>query len=386
MNGSEKRIYLDNAATTPISREVGEAMAAWLSQEFGNPSSLYAEGREARAAIDETREATSGALGCDFGEVVFTSSGTEAANLALIGAALGNTDISRARILMCAAEHHCVLNCLPMLQRLGYKVELIPVDRAARVDLNALESLLDEDVLLVSVMHANNEIGTIEPAREVADLAHRRGALYFCDAVQTFTVWPWTVDQLGADLLSISAHKVYGPKGVGALYVRAGTKLKPILYGGGQEREMRAGTENVAGVVGFATACRCGASGLEVNSQHIRKCRDGFVSDLDKANMDGLHWSNPNWDEVLPGHAHCRIEGVSAESMLILLDRMGVSASSGAACSSGSLEPSHVLLACGYTQGQAKEGLRFTFGRSNTVEEATRAAQLVAKASTCIRC
>jgi cysteine desulfurase len=234
-----------------------------------------------------------------------------------------------------------------------------------------MEAMLGRDVLLVSVMHANNELGTVQPARRVADLAHAHGALFHCDAVQTFLTLPWKVSDLDADMVTIAAHKVYGPKGVGAIYTRAGVKLKPVSVGGGQEREIRAGTENVAAIVGFAAAVSA-----QVADERSTP-RDVFLDRLsDAAMLTVLDKSH-----ALPGHAHIRFPGVSAESMLILLDRMGVSASSGSACSSGSLEPSHVLLACGYSAGEAKEGLRFTFGLLTSVDDAEEAAGRVNQAA-----
>lgn len=361
-----RRIYLDHAATTPVLPDVVAAMAPWLS-EVGNPSSLHAEGRRAKAAIDQAREIVSAALGCLFAEVIFTSGGTEAANLAIVGAALANQDSRRRRILFGAAEHHCVLYTEPVLRRLGYDVELIPVDRIGRVRVDVFESIVGEDVLLVSAMHANNELGTLQPVREIGEIAHRAGALFHTDAVQTFLSLDWGVDDLGADLVSVSAHKVNGPKGVGALYVRAGTKLQPPVAGGGQEREMRGGTENVAGIVGFGEAVRV----VPRIEDRRGEASSAFLRSLD---MDDALLTVPEAADRLPGHVHLRIPGVQAETMLILLDRMGVGASSGAACSSGSIEPSHVLLACGYSSEEAKEGLRFTFGQETSAEEAREAA------------
>jgi cysteine desulfurase len=357
------RIYLDHAATTPMLSEVRTAMEPWLSSEYGNPSSLHQEGRRAKQAIDEAREILSGAIGCLFAEVLFTSSGTEAANLAIMGAALANTDSKRSRVLFSAAEHHCVLHTQSILERLGYKVEIVPVDRIARIDLSALESQLGEDVLLVSVMQANNELGTIQPTNEIAALAGQQGALFHCDAVQTFGTEHF--EKIG-DLMTFSAHKIYGPKGAGAIYIRAGTKLQPLSVGGGQEREMRAGTENVAAIVGFGAAVKALSPPREQ-----RQTRDRFLDRLIEA---GYVPTVPNRSETLDGHAHVRLPGTDAETMLIRLDRMGISASSGAACSSGSLEPSHVLRACGYSEKESKEGLRFTFGRHSTVAEAEEAA------------
>lgn len=368
------RIYADYAATTPLCAETKRAMAPWLDAEFGNASSLHQEGRRARAAIDEAREVVSARLGCLFAEVIFTSSGTESANLAIVGSALATN--GRSRVLMATAEHHCVLNTRGNLERLGCQVELVPVDRSGVVDLDALDRMLGGDVLLVSVIHANNEVGTISPAAEVGKRAHQFGALFHCDAVQTFTVWDWTVDDLGADLVSISAHKLGGPKGAGALYVRAGTKLQPLIAGGGQERELRAGTENVAAIVGFAAAVR-GASPCKGRYPAAA----AFSSGTDGTAVPTIDAGVP----CLPGIVHVRFPGVSAESLLIRLDRMGVSASAGAACSSGSLEASHVMRACGYDETEAREGVRFSFGRAQLAEDGTRAAQIVREAVLAIR-
>jgi cysteine desulfurase len=351
-------------------------MRPWLDREFGNASSLHSEGRAARRAIDEAREIVSEALGSDFAEIIFTSSGTEAANLAIVGAAIANTDPKRNRVLFSAVEHHCVLETRPLLEKLGYRVGTIPVDREARTSLEDFEQLIGEDVLLVSVMHANNEIGTIQPIHEVAEIAHRVGALYHCDAVQTFCEIPFRL----ADLISVSAHKIYGPKGAGALYVKAGTKIKPLTVGGGQERELRAGTENVAAIIGFGAAVKWLRANPHVFNAKER-ARDAFVETLRKSENPRLRFSVEDTAKTISGHAHLRVEGLSAESMLIVLDRMGVSASSGAACSSGSIEPSHVLLACGYSQEQAREGLRFTFGIHSTEEEAMEAAHRVEEAA-----
>ncbi len=365
------RIYLDHAATTPLCPEAREAMAAWLGGEFGNPSSLYAEGRRAKQAIDEARETISEYVGCLFAEVLFTSSGTEAANLAIVGAALGNENPGRRRVLLGAAEHHCVLHTRPLLERLGYHVEFVPVDRVAGIRLDALESMLGPDVLLVSVMHANNELGTLQPIEGVAALAHLYGAIYHCDMVQTMALPDRAPPSGLADLATFSAHKVNGPKGVGAIYLKAGTRVKALSAGGGQEREMRAGTENVAGIVGFAAAVR---ALWRRDAKAQRGARDRFREQLEAA---GFVPTVPDRAQLLPGHAHVRLPGVDAETMLIRLDRAGVSASSGAACSSGSLEPSHVLLACGYSEKEAREGLRFTFGHDSSLGEAEEAAARV---------
>ncbi len=370
-----QRIYLDHAATTPLLPEVTEAMMQWA--DCGNPSSLYAEGRRAKAEIDLAREAVADALGCLFGEITFTSSGTEASNLAIVGCALQNQHLLRNRILMGAVEHHCVLNCREVLERIGYQVELIPVDRFARIKLDDLTGMLAGDVLLVCAMHANNEIGTINDIHAISHAARSSGALVFCDAVQTFLSLPGQLAKSfsDVDLIAISAHKVNGPKGVGALFVRSGVKIQPLLSGGGQEREMRAGTENVAAIAGFAAAVKHRSTSIRVAP------RDAFVQAIKNQSCLKPIWTaGPSIERTLPAHAHLRFPGLNAESMLIVLDRLGVCASSGAACSSGSIEPSHVLLACGYTKSEALEGLRFSFGTTTSMEASDEAAARVAQA------
>lgn len=364
-----KRIYLDHAATTPLDPRVLEAMQPWLSA-VGNPSSGHQEGRRAKEAIDIAREIVAESLDCLFGEVCFVSSGTEAANLALLGSALGTTS-SRRKILFGASEHHCVLHVAPLLERLGFEVVEIPCDREARISAESLAVLLDDETLSVAVMHANNELGTLNDISSLVRLAHQAGAAFFCDAVQTVGQLPVTMS--GMDYLSFSAHKFNGPKGIGALCVQAGAPMEAVIRGGGQEREVRAGTENVAGIVGLGEALRI--AGLEMRERQTRKAiaRAAFVDKL-KTDLPEARFSTPELPE-LKGHVHLRIPGIRAENILIALDRAGISASSGAACSSGSIEPSHVLLACGYSQSEAEGGLRFTFGHENTPAEGVLAAE-----------
>lgn len=372
-----ERIYADHAATTPLCDESRQAMEPWLAGGFGNPSSLHAEGREAKDALDEARAALSGALRCEFGEVVFTSGGTEAANLAIVGTALANPDPRRNRILFSAAEHHAVLHTEPILERLGYRVEMVQTDQWSRPDLEHLGGLLGDDVLVVSAMHANNETGAVTAdLQRLSSSVARVGALWHCDAVQTFGHLPLD-EALQADLLTVSAHKLDGPKGIGALRVKAGTRAAPLIRGGGQEREMRGGTENVAGIVGFAAA-------LGARRGDVLGIADAFRSEASRLVPD-LVWTLPERIQRLPGHTHFRIPRVSAESLLIVLDRLGVSASAGAACSSGAIEPSHVLLACGWSDEEAGEGARFSFGSSNSERDAVEAASRLAEAVATIR-
>lgn len=369
-----KRIYLDHAATTPMLPEVVAAMEPWLLGGFGNPSSLHSEGRAAKAAIDQSREIFSDRLGCLFGEIVFTSSGTEAANLGVIGGALSARDQNGSReVILGAAEHHCVLHTQKFLELLGFTVLIAPVDREARVDVDWIKEHVRGRTALVSVMHANNELGTFNDVVDIGRHCREQAAFFHVDAVQTFP-GDWRVDDFEADLLTLAPHKFYGPKGVGVLYARSGVKPMALMVGGGQEREVRAGTENTAGIVGAGVAAQILGEDLGWKDC-IREVRDRFADGLG----DGFEFSVAAGSEVLPGHCHVRYPGVDAEHALIRLDREGVSASSGAACSSGSLEPSHVLAACGYSEKEAKEGLRFTFGRGNTLEEAERGAEIVGR-------
>ncbi len=366
---------MDHAATTPVHPAVTEAMLPWISV-LGNPSSLHAEGRAAKDAIDASREILSDSLGCLFAEVLFTSGGTEAANLAIIGLALAHREKSRKRVLLGAIEHHAVLHCAEMLNALGFQVELIPVLRSGIVDLDALDSLLKDDVLLVSVMSANNELGTIQPVTKIVELAHEVGVLVHTDGVQTFL--NTSRAPLEADLFTLSGHKINGPKGIGAIYTKAGVKLKSLVGGGGQEREVRGGTENVAGIVGIGKAVQVRMPGLVDRLEQRRLLRDSMLSLLVTAGFVHSVGSNV---ETLTGHCHVRFPGIDAETMLIRLDRMGVSASSGAACSSGSIEPSHVLRACGFSDQESKEGLRLTLGLDTTEADVVEGTQRIISAS-----
>lgn len=365
---SATRIYLDHAATTPLDPRVLEAMLPWMDGEFGNPSSQHEDGRRARQAIDEAREIVSQHLGCLFGEVIFTSSGTEAANLAILGSALEalKNGSARRRILMSAVEHHCVLHTQPTLDALGFSVEFLPVNHLGLVEKSTLEKALGDDVLLTSIMHANNETGVIANPAEYAQIVKQAGSLFHVDAVQTLGTLPTQVEDLGVDLLHVSAHKIYGPKAVGALYIRAGVLLSPWVIGGGQERDMRAGTENVAGLVGFGAA-------LSHFEKPNSEARDAFFQEMG----DQILRTIPAEVPTLPCHAHFRIPGKSAENMLIRLDRAGISASSASACSSGSQEPSHVLIAMGMSPEAAGECIRFSFGKGQDAETGREAARRV---------
>ena len=361
-----RRVYLDYAATTPLDPRALKAMEPFLKRVFGNPSSLHAWGREARLAIDEARETLASVLGCAPDEVCFVSSGTESCNLAIIGCAL-KAPPNRRHVLLSAIEHHCVLEAGEWLHHFGYEVELLPVDRYGQVSPDTVHARLRPDTWLVSVMHANNEIGTVQPVEAIGQLCKEREVWFHVDAVQTFGLLPVTVDTLACDLLSLSSHKVYGPKGVGALYIRAGTPLQPLLVGGGQEHDRRAGTEHVAGIVGFAEAARIAEQLRESECLRLTQQRNTFIQKVLNAVPETHLTGHPT--ERLPNNVHFRFVGVPSDSLLIALDRVGVGASSGAACSAGSLEPSHVLMALGWDETAAQEGVRFSLGRHTTDED-----------------
>lgn len=371
-----RKVYLDYAATTPLDPQVKQAMEPFLKEVFGNPSSLHQWGRRARLAIDEAREIVARALGCDPAEICFTSSGTEACNLAIIGTAL-KAPPNRRHLLVSAVEHHAVLNAAEWLRPFGFEVEQIPVDSFGQVDPDEVRRRIRPDTWLVAVMHANNEIGTLQPVEAIGAICRERGVLFHVDAVQTFGLLCVQVDELGCDLLSVSAHKLYGPKGVGALYIRAGTPLQPLIVGGGQERERRAGTEHVAGIVGFAKAVEIALERREEEALRLTALRDAFVQQVQQRVPDAILTGHPT--QRLPGNAHFRFVDVPSDSLLIALDRAGIGASSGAACSAGSLEPSHVLLALGWDEEAAQQGIRFTLGRHTTPDDLEYVVEVLAE-------
>lgn len=355
--------YLDYAATSPILPEVREAMLPYLDDRWGNPSSIYATGREARKGIDEAREQLAFAIGCAPEEIVFTGSGTEADNLAVKGTAWAH-GTARKHILLPKIEHHAVLDAATWLSTQGFEVGFIPVDGAGLVDLQAVAERLRDDTLLVCLMLANNEIGTIEPVAEIAALCRERGVFTFTDAVQALGKIPVDVKALDVDLAAFSAHKIGGPKGTGALYVRRGHKLVPHVHGGGQERGRRSGTENPAGVVGFATAA--GIVTGEVDTEPARwsflrdRLRGGIAERIDDVRVNGHETLR------LPHNLHVSVRGVVGEDILLMLDAKQICASTGSACQSGSVEPSYVLSACGVPREWAEGALRFTVGRATT--------------------
>jgi cysteine desulfurase len=369
-----RTVYLDHAATTPIDPEVREAVARAMAECWGNPSSLHLFGRKARDLLDEARVTVAHALGCLDAEVFFTSGGTEANNMAIFGAARVAPPHQR-HLITTAIEHHAVLHACQRLQQDGWEVTYLPVDSTGMVDPDDLRRALREDTWLVSVMHANNEIGTLQPIHEIAAICRERGVWLHCDAVQTFGLLDMNVEELGVDMLSVSAHKLYGPKGVGALYIRGGVKIAPLLVGGSQERELRAGTENVPGIAGFAKAVELSRTHHFAAWQQIWQLRERLRTRLQDLVPDIQ--VNGHVQQCHPGILSVTFDGVSAESLLIALDRHGVAASAGAACSAGSIEPSHVLLALGMGEERAMSTVRFSLGRGNTPDEVDFAAEVI---------
>ncbi len=365
-----RRVYLDHAATTPVHPEVAAAMAEVMTAAWGNPSSQHAFGREAKERLELARDAVAALVGCDPAEVVFTSGGTEADNLAVLGAARYLRQAGRGNhLVVSAVEHHAVLDACRHLERHeGFRLTVVPVDEDGRVRPEEFERCLEPGTVLASVMLANNEMGAIQPVAELAELARRRGVLFHTDAVQAVGQIPVDMRALGVDMLSLSAHKFYGPKGAGALCVRRGLRLDPLLFGGSQERRRRPGTENVPGIVGMGAAAELARRELAERAERLRRLRDRFLAGL-RERVPGLLLNGPEGSHRLPGNVNVSILGVDAEAALINLDLKGVAASSGSACAAGSQEPSHVILALGRTADEARGALRFSFGRDNADED-----------------
>ena len=359
------RIYLDHAATTPLRREALDAMLPYLTEHQGNPSSIYASGRRARQAIDEAREVVATFLGAKPREIIFTAGGSEADNLAIKGAAWAASADGR-HIVTSSIEHKAVTHTCAVLERSGFEVTYLPVDRYGRVDPADVAEAITEHTILVSVMAANNEVGTIQPIAEIGAICRSRRVLFHTDAIQAAGHLPLDVDALSADLLSLAAHKVYGPKGVGALFVRRGTSLLPQMQGGSQERQRRAGTENVAGIVGFARALEL----LDRETRAEGALRDRLIAGLTA--IDGVTLTG-HPTERLPNSASFVMEGVEGGDLVAALDLEGIEASTGSACTSGSTEQSHVLLAMGIDPLLAHGSLRMTVGRETTAEQVERA-------------
>ncbi|HUZ77612.1 MAG TPA: cysteine desulfurase NifS [Chloroflexota bacterium] len=358
-------IYLDHAATTPVDPRVLEAMLPYFSQKFGNPSSIYSVARESRRALDHARETVAQLLGAQPREIVFTACGSESDNTAIKGVAEANQARGN-HIITSAIEHEAVLETCHYLEKRGFRVTYLPVDAMGTVELAALEQAICPETILVSVMMANNEVGTIQPIREIAQLLKGRDIVLHTDAVQAAGSLDIDVEALGVDLLSISGHKFYGPKGVGALYIRQGTKLMPQLHGGGQEKNRRAGTENVAEIVGLATALEIACSERPETTARVQRLRDKLRDGV-LAIPDTIATGHPR--DRLPNNASFCFQHVEGETILLALDLQGVGASTGSACTSASSEPSHVLTAMGISAAVAHGAIRMTLGKENTDEQ-----------------
>lgn len=372
-----RRIYCDYAASTPIAPDVSVAMQSFLeSHGPGNASSLHFDGRTLRERMDGARDQVAALLGCNFKDVLFTSGGTESDNLAIIGAILSRRDSGRNGIVIGASEHHAVVDAALFAERfLGADVRIARVDEAARVDLEHLKMLVDDRTAVVSVQHANNEIGSIQPVRDIAKIAHNCGAWFHCDAVQTPITVPFTVAELDADLVTISSHKIYGPVGVGALYFRV--PIQPTQVGGTQERGLRAGSENVLGAIGFGVAAsveiaRRGAGRVEINAvaKNVHDLR------LRLMEFQDVTINTPD-EDAISTTMHISIAGCSTEDILMLLDRKGISASGGSACASGAVEPSHVVRACGWSTERQTGALRLSFGIDTTADDVNYVADVI---------
>ncbi|MFI5177306.1 MAG: cysteine desulfurase family protein [Vicinamibacterales bacterium] len=361
------RTYLDYNATAPLAPGVADTMARLLASEFGNASSIHAFGQRARAIVDDARFEVAALIGADPGDVVFTSGGTESDNFALRGAAEALEASGRRRVIASRIEHEAVLMTLSALERRGWSVTLLPVGADGIVSLAALDAAITDDTAIVSVMHANNEIGTIQPVEALAATAHAHGALFHTDAVQSVGKIPVAVRTLGVDLLSLSGHKFGGPKGIGALWIRRGVRLTPFMTGGRQERNRRAGTENVPAIGGLGVAARVAREKLSTGAAAVAALRDRLESGV----LSAVPGTTVNGDPErrVPNTTNIGFDGLEAESLLIALDLEGVAVSTGSACSSGSLEPSHVLKAMGGSNARTRNSLRFSLGPETTAAE-----------------
>ena len=396
-------IYLDHAATTAVSKTVREAMLPYFSEDYGNPSSLYLFAQKAKKAVEDSRRSIAGLLGVNPREVYFTSGGTEADNWAILSAfysamgkksslsgsdaeqmsSLSGSEVAGSEVagqkqrqphIICSAiEHHAILESCKFAESLGARVSRIPVDSEGFLDLEALEKAITEDTVLISVMAANNEIGTIQDLRAIGEIAKKHGVLFHTDAVQAFGQIPLFLEEMGIDLLSASAHKLHGPKGIGLLVIRKGVRLPAFLHGGAQERGFRAGTENVPGIVGFAKAAEEAFAGMSEREKRKRELQKLFfrrlLEEVPGIKITGVNPLEASGEKRLSGNVHICIEGIEAESLLLLLDQKGICASAGSACASGSVEPSHVLLALGKSHVEAYSGLRLSFEEDLKEEE-----------------
>ena len=366
------RIYLDYAATSPVLPEVLDAMLPFFMSCFGNPSGIHENGRETRKAVEQARREVAETLGAESREIVFTSGGSESDNLAIEGTAFALRQKGN-HIITSQIEHHAVLNTCRWLEKQGFRVTYLPVDASGLVDPDSVRDAIGNDTVLVSIMTANNEIGTVEPVSEIGEICREKGVLFHTDAVQAIGMMNIHAAEINADLISLSAHKFHGPKGTGALYIRKGTKLESLIHGGAQERGLRAGTENVPGIVGMGKAITVAAKEREENQQRIRELRDQMIRIV----LERIPGSQLNGhpEKRLANNCHFSFAGIESEALLLRLDLAGISVSGGSACTSGSMEPSHVLQAIGLKDEMLKSGIRMTMGRETTREEIEKTAE-----------
>ena len=369
-----KEIYLDHAATTRVDDRVVAKMLPYFTEVYGNPNSQHGYGRNAQEAVDEARDTIAKLIGAKPGEIYFTSGGSESDNWAIKGVASAYREKGR-HIITSKIEHHAVLRTMEYLETLGYQVTYLSVDERGMVSLEELEQAIREDTILISIMTANNEIGTIEPIQEIGRIAQEHGVLFHTDAVQAFGHIPINVRQAHVDLLSISAHKFRGPKGVGALYIRNGVSIDPLIHGGAQERSKRAGTHNLAGIVGMVKAAQRAVSQQEMQSRRQKKLRDDMIERLEKE----IEFVTINGDRIdrLANNINVSFSFIEGDTLLILLDQMGICVSAGSACTSGSPKPSHVLLAIGLTKEQVHSSIRISLGEETTKEELDRTVEVL---------
>lgn len=369
------RVYMDYAATTPVDPRVFKAMKPYFSKKYGNNVSLHKEGREAKEALEQSRKSIAAMMNAEPNELIFLSSATESTNMALKGIAFANRKKGK-HIVTSKIEHHCVLEPARWLEKQGFEITRLPVDKFGFIDLTQLENVIRKDTILVSIMHANNEIGTIEDIEKIVKICKEKGVYFHSDAAQSFGKIPIDVKKMNIDLLSISSHKMYGPKGVGGLYIKKGTKIEPLLHGGGHEFKKRSSTVNVAGIVGFAEATRIQKKEMASDAKNQTMLRDKLINEL--LNIEDAHLTG-HPTKRLPNNASFWFAYIEGESLLMQLDINGVSASTGSACSSESLEASHVLLAIGLKPQEAHGSLRLSLGKYTTNEDVDYVLEVVPK-------
>ncbi|QXM05969.1 cysteine desulfurase NifS [Crassaminicella indica] len=361
-----RRVYLDYSATTPMKKEVLEEMQPYFIDKFGNPSSIYSFGREAKKAVDIARDQVAKLIGAKTDEVYFTAGGSEADNWAIKGIAYANKDKGN-HIITTKIEHHAVLHVCEHLEKNGFNVTYLDVDEHGLINLEDLKNAITDQTILISIMFANNEIGTIQPIKEIGQIAKEKGVTFHTDAVQALGNVAIDVNALNIDLMSLSSHKIYGPKGIGALYIRKGIKIHSFVHGGAQERRRRAGTENVPGIVGFGKACELAMENMDTHIKHLKMLREKLIKGI----MENIGYVRLNGhpEKRLPGNVNMVFEFIEGESLLLSLDMVGIAGSSGSACTSGSLDPSHVLMAIGLPHEIAHGSLRLTVGDFTTEED-----------------